>query len=370
MSFLQPIIEEVDAEIIPLFGNGGPAAGEQAPTDPGAATDKQVTPWGVPPNAPGWHQVTSWSKVFHAIFGGAASKPNPSVMSQAEINARLSMLTAQLNASLATAAGLLELRDDWLQLQVTANRTAALNNLNGAVAAINAEIAAISRITGVNMTQAVATAVADANAYTNAKVGAESAARVASDNSLAGKINHAIADAAAWANHAEDAAKAYALAKVTTEADTRAGQVAALQRNLARVENTAAVNLSDAVVTLHTDINDSLGTAEAYARSLVPGTVALAVTDAVGQVEPAIARLATEVDECLTPLCDTVTPNAPQLGRIGNLLKGLESLALPALLMGLVAEAVADPQSAADQITAATGWADGLAVELAGAVLG
>ena len=67
------------------------------------------------------------------------------------------------------------------------------------------------------------------------------------------------------------------------------------------------------------------------------------------QLQPQIDKLATETDSCLKPLCDTVTPNASQLGTLGKLLKALESDAWLGLLVAAIADAVADPIGAAHQ---------------------
>jgi hypothetical protein len=64
------------------------------------------------------------------------------------------------------------------------------------------------------------------------------------------------------------------------------------------------------------------------------------------------AKIQTETDECLTPLCDTVTPQAPRLGRLGHIFQGLEDLALVAFLLALTEEALHHPQALADDTAA------------------
>lgn len=74
---------------------------------------------------------------------------------------------------------------------------------------------------------------------------------------------------------------------------------------------------------------------------------AAAVTEAVAQavatLSPAISKVQTAVDDCLEPLCDTVTPNAGRLGHLGNLFKDLEDLGIEALMIALAAEAIHNP---------------------------
>lgn len=80
---------------------------------------------------------------------------------------------------------------------------------------------------------------------------------------------------------------------------------------------------------------------------LVPGLITGALTGAgVAAIPGLIAQvqaLEAEATTCLEPLCDTVTPNAKQLGNLGNLLKGIENLAIDAFFIALAAEAVVDP---------------------------
>lgn len=368
MAFVEPLVEQViegvDADIHVLYAAGGPAAAEKQPgyfalaTPPGSAD-----PGIAAANGMFW-------KVWHDIFGGAAAHPNPAPLTQAQINERLSVIVGNLHAALQMLSAYSYSGVDYVQAQVTKNRADALSNLNGAVAAINVQLNALARILSGNTAAAQNAATASANRYTDSAVGAEKAARVAADNALAAAVAHAIADAASWSAAAENGAKAYTVAKVSAEAETRAGQVAALQRDVAQVVALLQAELATTANALAGQVANGVATSEAYARQLVPGTVALAVTDSLAAVQPQLARLAAEQDECLKPLCDTVTPNASQLGKLGGLLKGLEGLALPGLLLALVTEAVADPQAAAGQIIDATSWATDAALSLATEVIG
>jgi hypothetical protein len=63
-----------------------------------------------------------------------------------------------------------------------------------------------------------------------------------------------------------------------------------------------------------------------------------------------VAAITTEVDDCLKPLCDTVTPNAGQLAHIGKFLQGLEALGLAVGVTALFEEAVTDPGGLAHEV--------------------
>lgn len=85
--------------------------------------------------------------------------------------------------------------------------------------------------------------------------------------------------------------------------------------------------------------------------SLIPAAV-LSLRTAL---QPQIDALKTETDSCLKPLCDTVTPNASQLGTLGKLLKALESGGWLALLLAAIADATIDPIGAAQRTDATLG---------------
>jgi hypothetical protein len=79
--------------------------------------------------------------------------------------------------------------------------------------------------------------------------------------------------------------------------------------------------------------------------------VAEAVAEAVAQVQPQLSKIQTQTDECLEPLCDTVTPQAPRLGRLGNLLQGLEDLAVEAVILALAAECMHNPGAVVSDVS-------------------
>jgi hypothetical protein len=92
--------------------------------------------------------------------------------------------------------------------------------------------------------------------------------------------------------------------------------------------------------------------AEGDITNQVAASIPTAVARAVAAVQPQISKIQTAVDDCLEPLCDTVTPQAPRLGRLGNLLQGLESLGVEALLIALAAECLTDPAAVAHDVDA------------------
>lgn len=91
------------------------------------------------------------------------------------------------------------------------------------------------------------------------------------------------------------------------------------------------------------DIATAVRVAEGYAEGVAAVLSAAAATGVIAQVMPLVQALTTEADTCLKPLCDTVTPNAPQLGRLGTILKDLEGLGLAALVLALLDEAYHHP---------------------------
>lgn len=77
----------------------------------------------------------------------------------------------------------------------------------------------------------------------------------------------------------------------------------------------------------------------------------------------AVTAITTDVTECLDPLCNTVTPRAPQLGKLGQFLQGLESLGLDVAIAAMFTAAVTDPAGTADEVrTVMGGLADPIVV--------
>lgn len=115
---------------------------------------------------------------------------------------------------------------------------------------------------------------------------------------------------------------------------------------------------------LHGQITNGVSTAESFATGAIAGATPGIVAKAVAAVQPQISKITTEIDDCLEPLCDTVTPNASQLGKLGNLLKDLEGLFAAGALMALLVAAVEDPKGTATVVSDAMGWVEPLSLDL------
>jgi hypothetical protein len=106
-----------------------------------------------------------------------------------------------------------------------------------------------------------------------------------------------------------------------------------------------------------TDVNSlkatdaaNLGTAERFATSAIAAATPGIIARAVAQISPELSAVKTEINDCLDPLCNTVTPQAPRAGRNLNWLKNLELLGVEALLVALAAECLTHPAAVADEV--------------------
>lgn len=111
-----------------------------------------------------------------------------------------------------------------------------------------------------------------------------------------------------------------------------------------------------------------LGEIEQTVPGLIQTALAGAGVAAIPGIISAVQALEAEATTCLEPLCDTVTPNANQLGDLGKLLKDLEGLFAAGALMALLVAAVEDPKGTANAIVDVTGWIPGLSLDLVDAV--
>lgn len=102
---------------------------------------------------------------------------------------------------------------------------------------------------------------------------------------------------------------------------------------------------------LEGQITNGVQQAEQFATNADAGVEAAAVAAAVTQLQPQIDAIKTETDQCLDPLCDTVTPNAKQLGNLGKLLSAFEGAAFLGLIAGLLYELVHDPKGVESDVT-------------------
>jgi hypothetical protein len=97
---------------------------------------------------------------------------------------------------------------------------------------------------------------------------------------------------------------------------------------------------------LNGEIDKVLDDAETFATGAAAAAAALSVAGLLTRV----GTLEAEATECLEPLCDTVVPQAAQLGRLGQFLNNLETLAIDGFIIALAAEAVTDPAGVAADV--------------------
>jgi len=177
-------------------------------------------------------------------------------------------------------------------------------------------------------------------------------ALTAAETTLVHEMQHLYNQAIAYANHVLGLAEDFAVAQaddVRSEAVTLFGQA---EHAIAGVQSEVQA-LGGDITGIQTEINPLLG--------------ALPIIASIPLLESLVQSIATDVTDCLDPLCNTVTPNANELGDLGKLLKGLEGLAELGLLGALVTAAVADPKAAATGVVDATRWLTTLGVDLADA---
>ena len=206
----------------------------------------------------------------------------------------------------------------------------------------------------------------------NARVQAALGPLEADIGSVQDLLNNDIAalSAAGAAGTAAAEALAHALAdQVQSEAATLFGQAEAAATAGVQQAEALAQALADQVqseaVTLFGQAEGAIGVIQGQVQALpgqiegtipgivdgiVPGIIAGAIPGILAQVIPRVAALEAQADECLEPLCDTVTPNAGRLGNLGNLFKGLEDLAVEAVILALAAEAVHNPAAVAHDV--------------------
>ena len=102
-------------------------------------------------------------------------------------------------------------------------------------------------------------------------------------------------------------------------------------------------SITDVANTAEMEVQNAIKQAESVAATLAAGAGAAAVAQAIATLQPQISKIATDTATCLDPLCDTVTPNARQLGKLGNLLHDLTDASLLGLLLAVLVEAAHDP---------------------------
>lgn len=141
-----------------------------------------------------------------------------------------------------------------------------------------------------------------------------------------------------------------------------------LQTELTHVADSIPSDLAQLQASLQAQINAGVGTAEAFATGAATGAGASALAQALATLQPQINNITTDLGECLDPLCDTVTPNANELGNLGKLLKALEDLFAAGALMALLVAAVEDPKGTAGAVVDVMGWVTPLSEDLVNVV--
>ena len=230
-----------------------------------------------------------------------------------------------------------------------------------------------SDIAGVD--NAIAAARADLSAAVSAALATAEGFAASGDNRLQAELNNLsdvisaglataaataaadLAQAIATAEAAADAARQAAISAANTYANAEtAGAVNTLNLGAADVVNPALsallAGLAPIAHALPADIVQALGLDSVESTAGVTS-----IAGALAVLAPAIAATATETAECLVPNCSA-------LKSLGGLFNDLEHLGLAGLLFALIAEAIADPEAAADQIVAVAGWTSDLAVTL------
>lgn len=170
------------------------------------------------------------------------------------------------------------------------------------------------------------------------------------ETTLQGEINALASGAAAAAIAAEGQALSVitgTLGVLQTEVDhveseavTLFGQAeTAIAGAVSELEAAIAAGLAG----VQADVQGLAGQIQGVEGELAPLLGALPLLGTIPAIGSAVGAITTEVDTCLKPLCDTVTPNAGQLGKLGQFLQGLETLGVDVLVAGLFLEAVTNP---------------------------
>ena len=232
---------------------------------------------------------------------------------------------------------------------------------------------------GAGVAGQIAGAVAGAEAIAASEVNQAVAAAEGLYNQSIGYANAVRAQAFGYADAVLGQAEAYAndvRTEVHLEADALYNQAIGYANVVGADVSSEAVTLFGQAEALAQGLTDSVqseavrlfGEAEAYTDQIVAGLGVGVIAGEIAGIIPRVLALEAEATTCVEPLCDTITPNAKQLGNLGNLLKGLDGIFDAVLISGLLAAAVADPKDAAQSVVDVTGWVPTLGVELADAV--
>lgn len=170
-------------------------------------------------------------------------------------------------------------------------------------------------------------------------VNVDYAAAVAHANQLANTIT-------GWLQ-GEESARARGDAITLGQANAHTDQVGATITGWLKTEEATRANADNV---LRGQIVNGVLAAEGYALSTATALTTSMGAKILAQLTPQIAKINTELDECLAPMCDTVAPNSQSLGKLGNLLTAIEQAAVWAVLVALLAEAAHNPAQAVRDI--------------------
>jgi hypothetical protein len=211
-----------------------------------------------------------------------------------------------------------------------------VHQVNVLRAALNADVAALQRTMAQDLSRAEAYA------------GAAAAGALATAQGL-------ISDVQSEANRLFGQAEAAATAEVKAAEALATAQADAVQSEAVRLFGQAEAGIR----TLEGDVAAIPGEITGAIDGSVPGMIDKALAAAgVGALAGLISQvgaLAVEADTCLEPLCDTVTPNAKQLGNLGKFLKGLEGLAVEGIFLALAAEMLTHPDAVIEDMSSVIG---------------
>lgn len=197
--------------------------------------------------------------------------------------------------------------------------------------------------------------------YTEGLFGLENQTIAGVESQLLTDISRAEAASNTFAQAMRDQAIAIEKADVGNLRNTLNGDVASLNQTLRsdvlNLSNTIANDVRTINATITRDVTDlrqadatNLRTAENFATGLVSGLGIGTLRQTLTGLQSQVSKIATETTECLDPLCDTVTPQAPKLGNLGKYLKLLENLGVEAFFLALTIEAVRNPKAVADDM--------------------
>lgn len=366
MSYVEPVLQAVDATISKIGVDYQMAPGSiQAPpmfeTGPEIARNRSWVPDAIKGH---WEQV--WKDIQ-----GQGNKPLPAKQPNLQNGMRLVVESlGTIHVALQVLGDVTNQADNAIIAQQSADVEHINNAANAANAAIEAQINALRGQVGTASAGALAGAVAQSEAYTRSQIAALSKGLGTELSNLTHDVQHETNQRVAGDRSTLTQAEHYAL--------DAASFIGALANNrmdgLAATEKSDVLNLNNRITSVNTkleqDISGAISQSEGYATGLVNGLDVPGLRSEVNNLAGQTAQLAQEADQCLTPLCDSVTPNAKQLGKLGNLLKGLEGLGIAALLAGLVTTAIADPTDSARAIVDVAGWVPNFGTQLVADVTG